>query len=78
MIEYIGAGIRNDNSIVVEHVHSINSVTKGRSMNCFLESNIEELDTSRRLALSHIMGGSGISGETTKTTTRNKLIMLSA
>ena len=33
--------IRNDNSSVVEHVHSINAVAKGRRLNGFLESNME-------------------------------------
>ena len=37
--------IRNDNSSVVEHVHSINAVAKGRRLNGFLESNSEELET---------------------------------
>ena len=35
----IGARIRNDNSSVVEHVHSINSFKKERRLNGFLESN---------------------------------------
>ena len=47
-------------------------------VNGFLRSNIDRLDINRRLALSHITGGLGISGEMAKTTTRNKLIMLLA
>ena len=61
--------IRNDNSIVVEHVHSINSVTKERRMRGLVGSNIEELDINQWLALSNIMGGLGISDEMARATT---------
>ena len=48
--------IRNDNSIVLEHVHSINSVTKGRILSGPIHSNREELGNSHWLAFSHIGG----------------------
>ena len=47
---------RNGNSSVVEHVHSINSVTKERRPNGLLESNGGELEANPWLALSHITG----------------------
>ena len=55
--------IRNDNPIVVEHVHSLNSVTKGRRSNLFLEINREELETNPWLPLSHIVGDLDISDD---------------
>ena len=47
--------IRNNNPIVVEHAHSINSVTKERMPNGFLESNRGGSVANPGLALSHIM-----------------------
>ena len=38
----ISPRIRNDNSSVVEHVHSINAVRQGRMFNGFLDNNREE------------------------------------
>ena len=38
----IDTGIRSDNAVVVDHVRPINSVTKERRSNVFLESNREE------------------------------------
>ena len=51
----IDTGIRSDNSIVVEHSHTINSATKGRRLKGLLGSNRAELEISPWLALSHIM-----------------------
>ena len=48
--------IRNDNSIVVEHVHSINAVTKERGPNGLLGDNRGGLGTNPWLVLSQIMG----------------------
>ena len=62
----VGAMIRNDNASVVEHVHSINSVMRGRRLNVFPGSNREESETNPLLVLSHIMGPMGISDEMTK------------
>ena len=39
----IVARIRNDNSSVVDHVHSIKSVTRGRRLDGFLETNRERM-----------------------------------
>ena len=62
----IGARIRNDNSSVLEHVRSINSVTTERRLNGVPESNREELETNHWLALSHIMGPLNITDEVGK------------
>ena len=51
----ISPRIRNDNSSVVEHVHSINAVTKERRSNAF-QGNNRELETDPWLALSRIVG----------------------
>ena len=48
--------VRNDNPNVVEHARQINSVSKAGVPNGFLESNREELDINKWLALSHIAG----------------------
>ena len=66
--------IRNDNTIDVEHAHSINSVSNGRrSIGC-LESNRAEQEPNPWLSLSHIKGPLNISDESAKSTTRGKLI----
>ena len=69
-------GGRYDNSSVVERVHSINSVTNGRRFDIFLDSNMEEINLSRRFALSHIMGDISISGDVSKSTSQLKLLAL--
>ena len=61
---------RGDNFGVLEHVHSINSATKGRRLIGFLDSNIEVLDINKRLPLSHIMGGLNVPEEMAKNDTR--------
>ena len=66
----IATRIRNDNSIVAEHVHPINSVTNERRLNGSLESDSEESETNPTLALSHIAGPINISEEMMKSTTR--------
>ena len=43
--------IMGDNSIVVEHVHSINSATKERRSNGFLESNREGVGNKSAVSL---------------------------
>ena len=70
----IEAGIRNDNSSVVEHIHSINSVAKERGLTGSLEV-IEGIGGANPwLALSHIEGPLNISDEMTKSTSHAKLI----
>ena len=69
--------IRNDNSSVVAHVHSIGPIAKERGFDGFLERNREDLGANPWLALSHIMRPLNISGELAKSTTRMKLILLS-
>ena len=71
----LGARIRHDSSIVVSHVHPINSAAKDRRLNGFLVSNIEELETDPRLALSHIMGPLNVYDEMDKSADREKLIL---
>ena len=73
----IEARIRNGNSSVVEHAHSINSVEKDRRPIGCAESNREELETHPWFAVSHIMGPLNISDGMPKTTARRKLILLS-
>ena len=73
--EQIDTRIRNDNSSVVEHVHSINADAKDRWLNGFIESNREGPGTNPCLALSHITGPLNISDEMAKTKTRGKLIL---
>ena len=58
--------IRNDNSSVLEHVQSVNSVDKERTTHGFLGSNNAEMDINDWLTLPHIMGGLGISDEMAK------------
>ena len=70
----IGAMIRNDNSIVVENVHTVNSVTKNRMINGALGSNRAELGNKPWLSLSRIVGSANISDEMAKATTQNKFI----
>ena len=62
----IVARIRNDNPSVVEHVRSINSVSKARRLNGFIEINRNGLGANLRLALSNIMGALNMSGEIAK------------
>ena len=69
---------RCDNSIVVENVHSINSVTKARRFYGLLDSNRAESGTNHRLDLSHITDPVNILDEVAKTTNRKKLILLLA
>ena len=72
----IGAIIRNDNSIVVEHVRPINSVTQERRSNGSVESNREESETKPWLVLSHITGILNIPEEVAKSATRKRLILV--
>ena len=72
----ISTWIRNDNSSVVEHVRSINSVTKERALHGLLESNRAALGEKPLLALSIITGPLNISDGMAKTMARNKLILL--
>ena len=67
--------IRKDNSVVVEHVHSINSVTKERRLDGLLESR-EDPETDPWLALSKTAAPLNISAEMAKSRTRNKLFLL--
>ena len=48
--------IRNDNPCVVAHVRPINSVTKERMSNGFLESNRAGPETNHWVDLSNIVG----------------------
>ena len=64
--------IRNDNPSVVEHVHSINPVTKERILNGFPESSMGGIGANRWLSLSRIMEHLNISDEMAKSTTRKK------
>ena len=73
----IATRIINDNSIVIDHVHSVNSVAKERRLTGPLESKRYELETNPWLALSQIMEPLNISDEMTKTTARRKPILLS-
>ena len=66
----IETSTRNDNSSVVEHVHSINSVTKERRSDGFLESNRDGSGANSRLALSRIAGPLNISDVMTKSATQ--------
>ena len=61
--------ILNDNSIFVEHVHSVNSVTEARGPKGLPESN-EELDANRWFALSRIAGSLGLPDGMDKTKTQ--------
>ena len=70
--------MRNDNSSLVEHVHSINPVDKESRLNGFLESNREVLDINTWMALSRIMGGVNIPDDMAQTTTQTKLVILLA
>ena len=69
--------IRNDNSSVAEHVHSINSVMKERRTNGSSGSNRGELETNHWLALSRIKSPLNIPDATAKATTRKALILFS-
>ena len=68
--------VRSVNSSVVEHVHSSNSVTKGRTLNCFPESRREEIDLIDWLTISHIAWTLIIDDELTKSMTHRKLLLL--
>ena len=68
--------IRNDNSGVVGHVHSINSVTEARRLNGLLESNSEDSGANPGLDLPRIADPLCIPDELTKSTTQTKLIFL--
>ena len=74
----VGARIRNDNSIVVEHVNPINPVTAERTLCGLIDSNRDDLDLNSWLALAHIIGGLNITDEMTNSTTRAKLLRLLA
>ena len=67
---------RNDNRIVVEHVHSINSVTIGRRLNSIIDRNREELNLNRWIRLYHIPGTVSIAEELGKSTSQFKLLTL--
>ena len=71
----IDTRIRSDNSSVVEHVRSINTVAKERMPNGLLESNRGEMETNPWLVLSHIAGPLNISDEMAKSAIRKKLIL---
>ena len=72
----VGTIIRNDNSIVVEHVHSVNSIAEERMLGGLLERNREEVDLNTWLAPVRITGGLNISDDITKSATQTKLSML--
>ena len=67
---------RVDSSRVVEKVHAINSVSHGRSLLSFLESNREEINLDRRLTFSRIPGAISTADELQISTSQFKLITL--
>ena len=67
--------MRNGKPIVVEHLRSINPITKERRQNGSRESNIEKLEANPWLALSHIEGPLNIPDEMPKSATQTKLIL---
>ena len=72
----VESGIRNDNSRVLEHVHSIKLVTKERRSIGFLGSNRVDPGKNPWLALSHIAGPVNISDEMAQSTAHKHLITL--
>ena len=68
--------MRSDNPIVVEHAHSINSVTKERRLSGFPESDRDEMRNNAWLGLSRVMSILNIPDEMAETTTQNKSILL--
>ena len=74
----VEARFLNDNSIVVDHVNSINSFADGLAFIGFLESNREALDLNSWLSPPHIPGGLHISHNMTNLATQTELLMLLA